>query len=235
MIDFSVLDWNAQNNLNYTGFTRLKKIKDQLLKKDFDILILQEIESNKLQDSAFQKYETAGIIFPAINNKTLLRNCLKADIKINDQILRIYNCHFAIVLVSITTRLKQLEYILADAKTHNGPTIICGDMNVTIPKAGFNRTIIKYWHLEPKKEMCVNGTYYKGDERELFNKKLVEHGFKEALNLYTPTWSPFKTKKWEMFKLKLDWFATKNLIVTNTTLGDYISDHRSIEKNCQII
>lgn len=174
------------------------------------------------------------IIFPPENHNVPLENCIRSDIRINDQILRIYNCHLGIYKVGITTRLKQLEHILSDARGHYGPTIICGDMNVTVPKTGWNRRIITLWHQEPKQEMSVNGKFIDYDERELFNETINRYGFKEALDLYTPTWSPFKSKHWELFNLKLDWFIFKNLGTTDIRLGDYTSDHRAIFAECLI-
>ena len=81
--------------------------------------------------------------------------------------------------------------------------------------------------------MLIDGNFITGDERELFNKKVRSAGFQEALDLYQPTWSPWKTTKWEMFKLKLDWFLVKNLEVQKAELGPYISDHRPIKVVCQ--
>ena len=174
------------------------------------------------------------ITFPQWNQNAPLENCTRADIQLNNQVLRIYNCHFAIFKVGIATRLKQLEYILSDSRSHKGPIIICGDMNVTIPKMGWNRKVIARWHQEPAQEMSINGTLIDYDERELFDKTISQYGFEEVLDLYTPTWSPFKSKIWEMFKLKLDWFMVKNVEVTNVKLGDYVSDHRPIEVQCRL-
>lgn len=83
--------------------------------------------------------------------------------------------------------------------------------------------------MQPAADAMVNGKEITVDERELFNAILRAHGFTEVLNIGTPTWSPFKTKYWELFGLKLDWFAVKNLTMTDYALGEYVSDHRSIE------
>ncbi len=174
------------------------------------------------------------IIFPSFNEKIHLENGIRADVQLGDQIIRIYNCHFAIFKSGIDTRLKQLAYILEDARSYKGPTIICGDMNVAIPKKGLRRKIVTGWHREPKREMSINGKFIDYDEREIFNKTISKHGFKEVLDLYTPTWSPLKSKRLELFKLKLDWFMVKNLKVTDIKLGDYVSDHKSVEVRCHI-
>ena len=169
------------------------------------------------------------IIFPNWNEKIKLQNCTKVDIQLDNKVLRIYNCQLAIVKAGIETRLGQLKHILFDAQSHNGTIIICGDMNATIPKVGWNRIIIKLWHQEPQKEMFIDGKFIDYDERELFNQTINQYGFKESLDLYTPTWSPFKSKIWELFKLKLDWFIVKDIKVVDIKLGEYISDHKSIK------
>ncbi len=267
MLHFSVLSWNIQGRLNFTGFTFFKKIKPHLLHSSADIIALQEMcDAEKIlkKTQIFKQYylfipqlnkrthnQTTGfnhnvllskypilaaqeMSFPPLSKKVHVENCIRADIQITNQIVRIYNCHFPIYKTGVLTRLKQLEYILSDAVTHNGPTIICGDMNITIPKKGWNRKVIRLWHKVPKKELSVNGNFIDYDERELFNKTIDQHGFKEMLDLYTPTWSPLKSSIWQTFGLKLDWFIVKNLGATNYTLGTYVSDHRSIEVRCQI-
>ncbi len=163
-----------------------------------------------------------------------MQNCTRVKIKINEKHLVIYNCQLTIIKVGIATRLKQLEYILSDAKKHKGPVLICGDMNSLVPKSGWGRGVITTLYREPKKEMFVNGKFIGHDERILFSKIIKKYGFKDALKLNTPTWSCFKSKNWEMFKLKLDWFITKDLKVVNIKLDDYITDHKSIEAEVDI-
>lgn len=252
MENFSVLNWNAQGQINITGYTFFKKIQKFLAVHPYDIIVLQEMPERKLKNlvglkdyhvaasenkMVLSKYPIANtevLNFPTFNKKVKLGNSLKVDIKIGQKILRLYNCHFAIFRVGMATRLKQLEHIISDSQSHTGPTIICGDMNVTIPKVGLNRKIITLWHQEPKREMVSEGRYIKMDERERFNRLAEKHGFKEVLDLYAPTWSPFKSGLWELFKLKLDWFLVKNLSVDKANLGDYISDHRPIIVSCNI-
>ncbi len=254
MTEFLVFDWNTQGNFNYTGYTSLKKRKEVLSKVRADIITLQEFPhaQNKIRTiknlagyncfclepgnpnnnvilSKFPILSAAEIKFPVINGHSNFRGCLRADIKIGDQILRLYNCHFEIFGVAIDSRQKQLNHIIADSQNFQGPTIICGDMNTTIPKAGLNRSIISFWHHEPKAEMMIGGKYFESDERNLFNKLAYNKGFKEVFDICTPTWLMLKTQKWEMFKLKLDWFLIKNLIVKNSKLYPYISDHRPLE------
>lgn len=262
MQDFSITSWNAQRELNYTGYTSYKKFKSYVKTFDTDIILLQEMcnakeylknipeleaynvfipkinisPANRIPSYNFNvilsKYpilKTEEVVFPQWSNHRVLQNCTRVDIQLNDKILRIYNCQLPIFRAGIETRLKQLEFILSDAKNHSGPVIICSDMNTTIPKIGWKRWIISHWHHEPYNEMLVEY-----DERKLFNETIKKYGFRECLNLGTPTWSPWKSKIWEMFNLKLDWFIVKDLEVTNIKLGEYVSDHKSIEANCRV-
>ncbi|PJA92668.1 MAG: hypothetical protein CO133_01945, partial [Candidatus Komeilibacteria bacterium CG_4_9_14_3_um_filter_37_5] len=151
------------------------------------------------------------------------------DLQINNKVWRIYNCHLAIDRVGINTRLQQLAIIIKDSTKHQGPVIICGDMNTTIPAAGWQRLIVSLWHQEPKQEMYINGQYYTNSEKYIFQQQARIHGFKETFALNKPTWSPIYSKRWEMFKLKLDWVLTKNLKVEKADLGPYLSDHRPLQ------
>lgn len=221
-----------------------KKLKNIPALKNYRIFISGHNKSNGWQGRVFNDnvilskhpvIRAEEIIFPRFSHKAFLENGIKADILINNRVLRLYNCHLGIFRVGMATRLKQLEYLLSDSLNHKGPTIICGDMNVATPKTGLKRKLITLWHQKPKSEMLIDGKIFKNDEREMFNSMANKYGFKEVLDLATPTWSPLKTKTWEMFKLKLDWFLIKNLGVNKVELGNYISDHRSIKADCHII
>ena len=174
------------------------------------------------------------MVFPNPNSKAVLQNCTRVKIKLNEKHLLIYNCQLTIIKTGMATRLKQLEYILSDARKHSGPVLICGDMNDVVPKSGWKRKIITLWDREPKKEMFVDGKFVDYEEKKLLSETIRKYGFTEALKLNVPTWSPLKSKILEMFKLKLDWFITKNLKVTSIKLDDYITDHKSIEAECSI-
>lgn len=264
MQTISILSWNIQGDTNITGHTRFSKVKPYLQATPADILILQEAlhaqtllssigslrpyntyipESNTRPKNGFNHsvvlssypiQAASELVFPDWGQQRYLENVTKVDVHIGKHILRIYNCHFPIFRTGIATRVKQLEYVLADSLTHTGPTIICGDLNTTTPKDGWRKRIIQTWHMQPGIDAMVDGVKVKTDERELFNTILRRHDFTEVLNIDTPTWSPFKTKNWELFDLKLDWFAVKDLVVVDYTLGKYVSDHRSIKVQLQI-
>lgn len=155
-------------------------------------------------------------------------NCTRVDIQIGQQVLRIYVCHFPIFGVGIATRLRNIAFILSDAEKHAGPVIICGDLNTTIPKSGWRRVIVRLWHQVLRRELVVDGQFIREDEREAFNAAIAKRGFADVLDLDTPTWSPLKSSSWQLFNLKLDWFATKGLQLEKVSLGEYISDHRAI-------
>lgn len=168
--------------------------------------------------------------FPDTVNKTApFENAIKTDVNIEGKILRVYNCHFLVRKAGMATRLSQLGAILNDCRDFNGPVIICGDMNLVMPKAGLARKIIRWWQKEPDQEMYVDGKFVRGEEKEIFYQRAQKGGFTEVFDLNTPTWSPFYTKKLELFKLKLDWFLTKNVVVEKSQLGKYISDHKPME------
>lgn len=264
MQTISVLSWNIQGDTNITGHTRFSKVLPYLQTTPADILILQEAlhaqtllssigslhaynsyipESNTRPKNGFNHsvvlstypIQTASeIIFPDWGQQRYLENVTRVDVLIGTHILRIYNCHFPIFRAGIATRAKQLEYTLADSLTHTGPIIICGDLNTTTPPDGWRKRIIQTWHMQPEADAMVNGTKVKTDERELFNTILRAHGFIEVLNIGTPTWSPFKTKYWQLFGLKLDWFAVRDLTIVDYTLGEYVSDHRSIKVRLKV-
>lgn len=167
------------------------------------------------------------LTFPSWENHPL-ENCIRADVQIAKIAVRIYVCHFQIFKTGVSTRLRQLERIFADAKRHTGPIIICGDLNTTIPKPGWRRTLTDIWHQEPIDELIINGKLLTSEERSLFKKDILEHGYTEVLGPRTPTWSPFKTPAWQLFKRKLDWFIIKDLKPLDYKLGEYVSDHRAV-------
>ena len=161
-------------------------------------------------------------------------NATRADIRIGNKLLRLYNCHLAVAGgAGIATRQKQLSAIFEDSASHQGPTIVCGDMNPNMTSNWLWRKVIRWWWKIPDNEMHVNGRFIDEDERVLFRQKITMHGFMDHIDLHTPTWSMLKTSLWETFGLKLDWFLTKNLRVAEVELGDYISDHRPVIARCE--
>jgi endonuclease/exonuclease/phosphatase family metal-dependent hydrolase len=158
-----------------------------------------------------------------------VENCLRADISVYGTIVRVYNCHFPIFRVGPTVRLKLLEHIFTDSQAHNGPIVVCGDLNTTIPKPGIGRAIVRAWHQEPARDLIVEGTTITTDEPTAIYQTIKKYGFVESLKPGTVTWSPVKSKFWEPGKLKLDWCMTKGLRAEDITLSDYVSDHRAIQ------
>jgi len=184
--------------------------------------------NNNLIFSKYKILQTGELFFSMVEKeKQHFENALWVDIKIYNQKVRIYNCHFKIIGGGISHRIMQLKKVINHCKKLKYPVIICGDLNTTIVKEGFSRKIIQLFHKEPNKTHIVNGKYILEDERYFFYNEAKKLGFIEALPLKSVTWAtpPFKI---ELFKRKLDWFLTKKLIVKKATLGDYISDHRPI-------
>lgn len=255
-MNFSVLDWNIQGKKYYTR-TSLKKIKPVLEESEADIFCLQEGREvvDKIKDFAeLQKFnyvfshedvDGTNIIisrFPIVSSGTIIPpsflnklsgKALWADLKINGRILKIYNCHFGIIGLGPRERAAALKYILADAGKYSMPTIICGDLNTTIPAAGFKRKIVQWFHEEINESMETGGDNPHHDERHYLLDLIRQEKFREVTDSSKSTWviSPLN---WEIFSLKLDWFMVRNLETTNVVLGKYISDHRSIFAQCTI-
>lgn len=174
------------------------------------------------------------LAFPNFSPKNLpIENAIRAEVKIHEKTVRLYVCHFVIKNMGLLTRLKQIEHILADAIDWQGPIIICGDMNVAMPKNQIARRIVKWWHSWPSEDMKLEIQHKKLSEKEIFHEKISRHGFTESLDLNQATWSPLRMGL-EMFKLKLDWFMVKNLQTVKASVGGYVSDHRLISVTCQL-
>jgi hypothetical protein len=43
-------------------------------------------------------------------------------------------------------------------------------------------------------------------EAVLYHAEIVRHGFQELLGVRMSIWLPFRAARFELFKLKLDWF-----------------------------
>ncbi len=163
-----------------------------------------------------------------------IENGIKAGISVAGQELRLYTCHFMMYKAGLASRIRQLEFILADAGKFKGPTVICGDINAVMPKNGLAKKIIKWWHRWPNEDMSLDNRPVDVDERYLVHEKIRQHGFKENFDIHKPTWSLVRHGAWELFKLKTDWLLTKNLNVVEANLGDYVSDHRPISVRCVV-
>jgi endonuclease/exonuclease/phosphatase family metal-dependent hydrolase len=169
------------------------------------------------------------VAFPSIpGRRRVFENCICVDVDWHGKPLRVYNCHLRVFRAGLATRMAQLEHLLRDAASHDGPTVICGDMNVNMPRHTFGRAVISLIHQVPRREFTVQGQRVDWDERELFASKAAEYGFQEALDLHEATWSPFKSRSLELFKLKLDWCMVKNAHIVGKNLGNYLSDHKPL-------
>jgi endonuclease/exonuclease/phosphatase family metal-dependent hydrolase len=253
---FSVLDWNIQGKKYYTH-TSFKKIQPALEKIAADIICLQEGETIIDKLPYFKKMHKYNYVFsfededginvilskfkiikhgqincPSFLDKTS-GEVIWADLEIGKQILKIYNCHFEIDGLGPKERVAALEFILAAAKKHSGPTIICGDFNTTVPPAGFGRRFIQWFHKEPSNSLLIGNEDYLRDERYSFIKIIEAAGYQERTDISKTTWSAFSIR-WEIFNLKLDWFFVRGLKASKAILGKYISDHRSVLVKCKL-
>ncbi|MBI5421323.1 MAG: endonuclease/exonuclease/phosphatase family protein [Parcubacteria group bacterium] len=248
----SILSWNIQGG-PYFPQTNFKRIAPALNASSAGVLCLQEsqiiqshtalvpepgvyhkviperfVDGNSIH-SRFPIEAFGEIIFPSsIKLGYEFERALWADIRYGSSIIRIYNCHLAIRGVGPKERAEQFQHILLHARNHQGPTIVCGDMNTTIPMAGFRRRIVQLFHGEPNGSMQIDGKLFSEDERYPFVVLARSEGFAEAINLNSSTWSLSPRLGWEVFHLKLDWFFVRNFELPNITLGGYISDHRLV-------
>ncbi len=186
-MQFSVLTWNIHGKRHITK-TSFSKIVPALENIHTDILCLQEAEEarerlHKIRAlwgfelvtpsrgynqnvilSRFPVLNQGDVVFPKFVN-TWLENALWADIAVSGTVLRVYNCHFGIVGAGPSSREQQLGYIFDHAESHNGPVIVCGDLNTTIPRQGLRRKLVQLFHLQPEKKMNVGGKKFDHDER----------------------------------------------------------------------
>jgi endonuclease/exonuclease/phosphatase family metal-dependent hydrolase len=132
-----------------------------------------------------------------------------------------------IVGVGPKQRIDQLNFILEEAKQHDGPVIVCGDMNTTIPSAGLGRKIVQLFHKVISDNLIADENYHHQDERHSFLLAAQQAGFKESIDIRKSTWC-IMPLRWEIFSLKLDWFLVRNIKKPEVSLGKYISDHRSV-------
>lgn len=154
--------------------------------------------------------------------------CTWADIQFNGDKVRIYNCHLKLIQTGIAERLRFIRLVLDHAKQVSGPVIICGDMNTVIPAVGWTRKIIQKFHKIPDQDQYINGEYYKKDERYIFNNLVESFDFKNITNIKKTTWALPHTS-FEIFKLKIDWFFTKNIKHKTIQFLPYTSsDHRPV-------
>jgi endonuclease/exonuclease/phosphatase family metal-dependent hydrolase len=252
---FSMISWNVQGTKHYTS-TKFQKIRPILENSQADIFCFQEGQGilnhredikwkKNLRYEAFLEDSEGGNLilsrFPIIQsqnitfqhlNKRPSGKVIRADVKIEEKIVRIYNCHFGIVGIGPRERAKSLKTIIKDSETTSGPIIICGDLNTTIPAKGWRRRIIQSFHKEPPENPMDNPEFFDKDERYHIQDIARRYGFRDNLKITQSTWSlPFR---FEFAKLKLDWFLTKGVEGVSCTLNKYVSDHRMISADLLI-
>jgi endonuclease/exonuclease/phosphatase family metal-dependent hydrolase len=238
------LSWNIGGSKYYTQ-TSFKKVAPILENSQADIFCLQEAQDIPEELAILPNLKKLNPVFPNDqSNRNIILSRLPimssgeldfpekitpnlekvtwANIQLENKILKIYNCHLEITGIGPQQRIEQLQIILQDATNHSGPVIICGDMNTTLPRSGWKRKIISLFHAEKS-----NSFVSYQDERYEFLKTAEAIGFLEAIDIKKTTWS-IMPLKWEFGSLKLDWFLIRDLKSPQITLGNYISDHRSV-------
>ena len=156
-----------------------------------------------------------------------------SDIRIKDHIIRIYNCHFKLIGVGIKERIKSLKHIAHHVSGFKGPVIICGDMNTLVPRSGFIRLLMRWFHKIEKQSMVINGVHCYKEERVIFSQEAQRNGFTDALPIDHATWAiPYTS--FELFKMKSDWMLYRRFTSVKAHTGPYISDHRPVHSICTI-
>lgn len=178
----------------------------------------------------FPILEKGYIRFKNVLNST---NASWATLKIGNKKVRVYNCHFEVSNIGIKERLDYLNKIISHANKTTLPTIICGDMNTTIPKKGLGRFLAKLVHHPPKESFIVDGKYVSKDERYVFLSEAQKHGFEDAFDIKKATWCITHTKI-PYPNLKLDWFFTRGITARLEKRGPFISDHRPFNLFCEL-
>lgn len=249
-MEITIFNWNIQGTKYYTK-TSLGKILPNLENVDADIFCIQEGQelNKKINELKYFKEFNSDISYKNENGaqltiskysivnsvklnlpafkKDLKIQSLRTDINLGEKILRIYNCHLEIFKAGPLDRLEQLKYVLEDSKKHNGPIVICGDLNSVIPKKGLGRLIAKSFHKQGRGNFSDDVKFKDKAEKYLMLDLFNDYGFKNILDINKATWGLYPLK-WELFNLKLDWFLVKDINVIDFSLGKYISDHRSI-------
>lgn len=158
-----------------------------------------------------------------------------ADINCSGTVARIYNCHLKVVGAGIGDRLRAIQSVFVHSLAFQGPVCICGDMNTTLPKPKMIRALIRLWHRHPEHASMVDGKEWEEDEKFIFYQLARKYGFREALDLNTPTWGlPYSGFVESFFNLKLDWMLVRGIKEIHAQLGPYISDHRPVFARCTI-
>lgn len=248
-MNFSLLSWNIQGT-SYFTWTNFSKIAPRLESTTADIFCLQESEKLRVHIdslprlknlhrvlprdahnrnmilSAYPIRESGEIVYTP-RHKHLLENTLWACVEIDGTLVKIYNCHLGILRFGPRDRVEQLRLITEDARQHNGPVIICGDMNTASPAPGLRRRIIQAFNRQPTSSFYVDGRFVDKDERHTFLDVARQDRFDEMIDLDRATWG-ISSLNWDLFNLKLDWLLVRELQKPHITLGDYISDHRSV-------
>lgn len=152
----------------------------------------------------------------------------KCEITTVEKKLRVYNCHLQLVGVGIKERLDLIQQVYDDAQDFDGPVIITGDMNTTVPKRGFGRWFIKRFHKVPPSSLVINNEYYAKDERHIFAELAQKNGFSTTTDISRTTWV-LPIVPVPLFGLKLDWMLVKNIESITANIGPVMgSDHRPI-------
>ncbi len=243
---FSLASWNVANTPHYSSLP-FSRVEPHIQLAAQDVLCLQEFGSHHKVSRRLQPYlhgqqgshshNAILTSLPVLENFSLTP-CVDhpvypiEDIQVTRLLIggvevMIYNCHLPIVAAGLSHRIPLLQQILAHADGHQLPAAVCGDLNTTIPPAGWRRWLVQLVHRVPSKTLVIERQSWLDDEKHLASQMLQAAGFMEVFPIDQPTWA-FPRTSWEVFGLKLDWISIRGMSVVSSCLQGYTTDHRKL-------
>ncbi len=245
-MSFTLASWNIATTPHWSS-VGMSHVEPHIGFERQDILCLQEFATTDALDESITPYlytqaaqpshnailtryrvlETLDLPVPVKDPRVCFEPVQMARLEVQGRELMVYNCHLPIIHAGFAHRLPMLRGVLEHASQHSLPSVICGDLNSTLPAAGWRRLLVRLVHRVPAAALRVDESLYVGDERELVNDELEAAGFAEAFALPQATWA-FPRSRFEPLSLKLDWVSVRGLTIIDACFDDYVTDHRRL-------
>lgn len=253
---FTLSCWNVASTPHYTSIP-FSRVLPHINLEAQDVLCLQEIAQPAqklhpellahLHTQTCEQSDNAVLTqFPVLTNRDIAPTCrvvnrvkpLEAiqalEVEVFGRPVVIYNCHLPIIGVGLFERMQLLELVLEEAKGHDHPTVLCGDLNTALPGDGFGRWLTQAVHRVPRQSMYFRDQYHPADERHLANDLLSRAGFSEVFPLEQATWAIPGTRI-EPYSMKLDWVSLRGLDDVSRGMDGYVSDHRRLNTTLRFV